>query len=284
LAQRALHPAEPLEHGPSDALACELYREAIFWTLSALRTASSPAASESADLGELWEHTDRELLVRAAGDEKAAEQLRAEVAAKSFVDFAEIAAGKQRSLAERLDQFSGALLEPLESKVTKLERVWVRRAARFGLLALVLGLLIAAFPWLREVGEQRKDMAKAARWQASSKYLEGGCVSPAQQCENSPQFFFHTNHDHNPWLLFDLGTERELSAVWVQNRMDCCGERALPLVVEVSSDKVKWTEVARRTSEFSAWRAAFPTVRTRWVRLSVPRQTFLHLKTVRLLP
>jgi len=72
--------------------------------------------------------------------------------------------------------------------------------------------------------------------------------------------------------------------VLVDNRLDCCRERAIPLVVEVSTDQKEWRQVAVRHQLFDTWRADFPRVETRWVRLSVPRKTFLHLSRVRLLP
>jgi hypothetical protein len=70
----------------------------------------------------------------------------------------------------------------------------------------------------------------------------------------------------------------------VENRLDCCGERARPLVIEISSDRKKWTQVVRHDDFFTTWRASFPRVRARFVRVRVPGSGILHLSRVRILP
>ena len=73
-----------------------------------------------------------------------------------------------------------------------------------------------------------------------------------------------------------------MSRVRVLNRDDCCAERAIPLVVEVSLDRHGWHEVARRKDQFEDWTAKFSPVSARYVRLRVPRRSILHLKSVRI--
>jgi hypothetical protein len=72
--------------------------------------------------------------------------------------------------------------------------------------------------------------------------------------------------------------------VRVTNRQDCCGERAIPLLVEVSTDRQRWTTVARREDAFGTWRAQFGKQTARWVRLRVDRRSYLHLYDVLVLP
>jgi hypothetical protein len=72
--------------------------------------------------------------------------------------------------------------------------------------------------------------------------------------------------------------------VRVRNRRNCCSERAVPLVVEVSTDNEHWLEVTRNEQDFSEWKGSFAPVQARWVRLRVPRKTVLHLRRVRVLP
>jgi hypothetical protein len=70
--------------------------------------------------------------------------------------------------------------------------------------------------------------------------------------------------------------------VRVNNRFEN-SDRAVPLIVETSVDHNTWTEVARRNDDFDSWKATFPAARVRWVRLRVPRRTYLHLRGVRIL-
>ena len=91
-------------------------------------------------------------------------------------------------------------------------------------------------------------------------------------------------NDHNPWIEFDLGALQRVSMVRVENRQDCCGERAVPLAVEVSRDHRRWQSVARRDAVFSTWDAAFDSVETRWIRLRVLKPSTLHLHSVGIYP
>ena len=56
---------------------------------------------------------------------------------------------------------------------------------------------------------------------------------------------FHTETENNPWVEIDLGAPKKVRRVEVVNRGDCCADRATPLVAEVSTDRVTWTQVAR---------------------------------------
>ena len=66
----------------------------------------------------------------------------------------------------------------------------------------------------------------------------------------------------------------------VSNRADCCQERAVPLIAEISMDRVHWKEVGRQTKEFTTWKAKFPRTDARYVRLRVPRQTYFGFADV----
>jgi hypothetical protein len=71
-----------------------------------------------------------------------------------------------------------------------------------------------------------------------------------------------------------------VSTVEVHNRDDCCKDRAVPLVVEASTDHSSWSELGRKTSDFEAWTLTFSRREVRYLRLTVPRRTMLHLKSV----
>jgi len=96
----------------------------------------------------------------------------------------------------------------------------------------------------------------------------------------SPNFFFHTQEQNQPWMEIDLGAVQRISSVKIKNRQDCCAERAVPLVLEVSKDGQKWNQLARKNEVFGTWHAKFAPVETRWVRLRVARKSMLHLQSV----
>jgi hypothetical protein len=84
----------------------------------------------------------------------------------------------------------------------------------------------------------------------------------------------------SPSLTIDLGGVQVLHDVTVANRRDCCRERALPLVIEVSQDGLAWRQVGYRRGDFSDWTASFAATRGRFVRLRVERKSILHLGRV----
>jgi F5/8 type C domain-containing protein len=92
--------------------------------------------------------------------------------------------------------------------------------------------------------------------------------------------FFHTSEELNPWVEIDLDTLRDVDRVIVENRTDIGAERAIPLVVELGDSDRHFHEVGRRIEAFDHWTATFPKQKARYVRLSVPRKTILHLKSV----
>ena len=291
LAERSLRPADALPFPGADAVACELSREAIYWALSALRELAAPGTPEAntkADdpnvLAMLWSQTERELLDRAAGGAGQAEQLRADLLSKSFADFAELSPDRQTAAAERLHAFAERLIEPVALPQRAQERAW---ATRFSLLVAAVAVLIAlgfVAKAFKDQHDMTLDLAPSASWKASSQIQDCSCQSPEQSCSECPNFFFHTVEENQPWIIFDLHRVQSLSAVVVDNRLDCCSERALPLVVQVSKDQKHWKTVATRKGAFTTWRADFSTEQARWVKLYVAKRDYLHLAGVHLLP
>jgi hypothetical protein len=134
--------------------------------------------------------------------------------------------------------------------------------------------------WLAD----RSDLAAGKPWQASSAYYLPGCESPKQDCPGDKTYFVHTNQENEPWLELDLQSAKKMSSALVVNRTDCCIDRVVPLVFEVSDDHKRWREVARSRAPFREWKPTFAPVSARWVRLRVPRFSMLHLKRVQIFP
>jgi N-acetylgalactosamine 4-sulfate 6-O-sulfotransferase len=296
VAARTERPPEPFAQGGADAVAAELYREAIHWALAAhseLRATSADASEAGADAAtsgavasaaELLERVDGALLGRAAGGSEQLATLRKDLSA-SYVEFAELEPSAQRKVVERLERAQQVLLEPLGTLQRRLERIWVRRVVHvLGVLVLIGAVLFGAQQIARRQ-ERSHDLAAHASWTTSSRYPQGGCESPRQECPGGESYFFHTAQESDPWVIFDLGKQRRVSTVEVDNRLDCCTERASPLVIDVSSDKKTWHEVARHTGDFATMRETFDSVRARYVKIHVPQPAaILHLSRVRIYP
>ena len=173
-----------------------------------------------AGLCALWDETDPAVLARVAGSSERAARLRAELVERSHLDFAELAAGKQEELAGMARDAAQALLDTFEPERRKLERAWFRRAlfVACGLLLLVGVVLIGRA--VAAALEARRDLAAGARFTTSSAYSEGGCPSPHQDCAESPNYFFHTTQENDPWVMIDLGKVMKLVMPKVAGRSD----------------------------------------------------------------
>ena len=153
----------------------------------------------------------------------------------------------------------------------------IRRRARWAVLLLVVSL-VSFGGWLAYDRSELGNVALGKPWTASSqsqgKPLSGTLTNSAKH------FFFHTSGQEQPWIEIDLGEPTRVSSLAVVNRDDCCQNRALPLVLEASSDHVTWRELARRTQIFDTWHASFDPAMARWVRLRASNVGVLHLKRI----
>lgn len=282
--RRALDPGEARAAGTADALASELYVQAAYWALLALAgtDANTPANKLPFDLTAAMALVDRELLLRAAGGALALEAIES---AASLSDYFDAELNEQAHVALTLRTFTESLLTLLSRTE---QRVWLLRAQRLtrigALFVAGIGLVVTAL-LIADWVEQQRDLAREKAWHASSVGASA-CNSPAQFCDESPDFFFHTAEERNPWLVIDLGAPTQFSAVRLINRRDCCRERASPIVIEVSDDEKSWREVARHEGTFSKVKLSFPSVRARYLRVRIPppKLTNLHLAAVRVIP
>lgn len=164
---------------------------------------------------------------------------------------------------------------PLEA-VARLERERRNRLIAGPFVGL---LVVAGAAFVAKRVSEGPDLAAGKPFTASSAYDSFATVGRT----NEPvafDLFAHTREEEHPWIQVDLGQSERVKKLLVKNRMDCCGERALPLVVEASIDGNAWTQLARRDEPFTEWTVAFPPTELRFVRFSVPRRTLLHLSRV----
>jgi F5/8 type C domain len=275
VAARALDPASPLREGHAAALALTLYREACYWLLLAIHA----KPFQQANLAGAFAESSPELLLQAAGDERALELLRSSLVQQSFIEVAQVETEQQESAARRAGAFVSALLlaaaGPSQS-VSRLRRQsWLRIAAT-AVGVLVLGLAVDAGV---ERALRTPDLALGKSWRTSTTYA--GCKPAERTCGGTrTDLLFHTDEESSPWFELDLGAPTSFGSVVLVNRRDCCAERAYPVAVEVSSDATNWKEVARRSSRYSKWTAKFPTAVARYVRVRSLKKTYLHLERV----
>ncbi|HEX5100428.1 MAG TPA: discoidin domain-containing protein, partial [Polyangiaceae bacterium] len=280
-ATRVHEPAEPFGLGASPVVASELYREACYWAIAASSDAVTSLPSREQLLGAL----DRTLVKRALESDEAVERFQASLARPWFGDYANDAPGEQALAAAELARGARALVEAAELPERKIETLRAQRLLRFAAPVVVLAALALFVPpivsdWL----DARHDLAAGKRWRTSSQW-GAPCDPERGRCAGvtGTRILFHTNEESSPWVEFDLGKETFFSTVKVRNRTDCCQERAAPLVLELSHDRQKWREIARRNDPFETWTAHFAPKRARYVRARVLGRSILHLERVTVL-
>jgi hypothetical protein len=262
-------------------VACELYRESCYFSLLAL----GGGVEAYPPFTELWDAADPSLMLRAAGSGDALAEVRTLAVERSFVDFARSSPAEQARAADLLRRVARELLSEWERPEQEEEQSTYQRRLHLavGLGILLLALEVGRTPidtWLAERG----DLARGKPWQTSSEWAR--CVPAEHTCggTSDTDILFHTREEQSPWFEVDLGKPLEFTKVYVRNREDCCQDRAVPLVVEVSSDRRHWKEVARRNGVFKTWTAKFSSQTARWVRLRVDAKTMFHLEIVRVFP
>ena len=171
--------------------------------------------------------------------------------------------------------------------VAQLERARSARLERpayaYSLLALTLLLVAAsgvyaayrpALEWF-DLG----NVSKKKPWRASSG---ANASMPLHGTLDPPlgAYFFFTATEREPWIEIDLQRQTTIRSAVVRNRDDCCKERAVPLVLEISVDRKHWNALAEQRTPFAVWRPRFASTPARWVRLRVQAESSLHLHSV----
>lgn len=263
---------------PAEDIACELYRQSVYWSLLALSLPDTLA-----DRDRLLARA--ELALDSAPQHSAAGRPRpGELLQGAFTDFPRLIPAEAQASLTQLSALARSLIARFGSDHRQLDRLWWQRVTRPLALVLLIACVIAATALVLQRRRDASNLLRHSAWEASSRAPDLGCEPPHQRCANSPDFFLHTQTEEEPWVKFDLGSLRTFSELEVTNRYDCCLERAVPLVFEVSSDRKVWREAARREGSFRSWEQKFTPVKARWVRLRVTRSSSLHLAGVRVFP
>ena len=279
-------PAATPSDDDADATSTEITESAESAETKQPSTTSSDSVGEPvADLAKLgvdglWQAAAPEkLLLEANLTQAEIDEAKQQLSGCSFADYTDLPSDDQVRWGRKLRIVAEGLLYGIEVTSGRYSPPWLGRALRVGSLLLLLGGIgwgaVAVREWMVELD----NIARGKSWTISSVYPMG-CRSPAQKCMESPSFFFHTQEQQGPWVEFDLGTPQRFSRVKVRNREDCCSDRAVPLVLEASSDGKKWNQLARKNEVFSTWQPEFTATEARWVRLRSTKKTMLHFVSV----
>jgi hypothetical protein len=277
--------------------ALRLYGEAAYWALRALvvhATGSEPAArakrhdadasthTAADELTRVFAEAPAERLLEAAGSTAALAAAQAALS-RTFEQASTLSEQEREAELVQAQSFVDALLRTLDARNALVPRLLGQRYGRLlgSIVGFVLALVSARYGAQQASRYLRPDLAPSASWRVSTTELGfeasgRGFLPP----EGGPNVFFQTLIEDSPWIEFDLGAPRAVRGVSVNNRLNCCQDYAVPLVVELSDDAKQWTEVARREQRFYTWTEWFPESQARYLRLRVARRTLLHLGSI----
>jgi hypothetical protein len=246
-----------------------LYREALLWLIADDEAAKRALAVAIDTSPESWQAS----LAPASEsqNEAAREQLRRCASLQLRLPTESDSPGLLHDIEAMRAPLQALLVQAEEARWRDVRTVLRKRRWRIGFAAAVLSAVLTSATALVILLCLPRDLAQNKPWHTSS----------ALPLIYTANVLFHTIEEQNPWFEIDLVRPTTIHRLHVRNRADCCSERAVPLVAEVSLDRSTWQQVARTDSPFADWDPSFPPARARYVRLRVPRFTTLHLEDVK---
>lgn len=260
-ARRVAEPVETLPPGSGSSASVVLYREAAYWALAPLWPSEQPVPDE---LPTLWAQLPASALP-ANLNRDTLNRVKT-----TLLDPRPVPLNIGQELAGQVRRFTEDLVSRLDAPRRELQRLYRRRwvVALVGLsLAVAVGL--GARILLRG-----PDLVAHRPFRTSSSWA--GCAADPF-CVG---MLFCTDPQADPRIEFDLGEPKLVRRIEAENRIDCCRDRAIPLVVETGNDQATWVEVGRQEAEFARWSSELKPTTARYVRLRVPRSTVFHLQAV----
>ncbi len=221
----------------------------------------------------------REVLSVAAGAPENLQRLEKLLVEPGITELSQRARPRAESDAREVERILRGMLDRLPNPDAKLVRIQVRRSLLALAVAATVVVGIFAGTALYTRVKEGPDLASATQYRTSSQW-KGFSDKSRTVLGFKSGIFFHTEEEQMPWIEYDLGKTTSVHFVRVVNRIECCRDRAVPLVVEVSNDAKSWRSVARRDSRFRTWKARFPATEARYVRLRVAAKSTLHLEQV----
>jgi len=166
-------------------------------------------------------------------------------------------------------------VEPRTVRAIKAQRV----IRTIGLSLGFIVLLTAAVVW----AVSYPNVARGKPVRASSRYPNSPEPAGATDGIRGNGFGVHTNVEERPWVEIDLGAVYLIRRIEVFHRSDGYQEESLPMTLEISEDRSRWTEIGTRAQAFTAkdpWKSVVDRQRAQFVRVSVRRKTYLSLSEI----
>jgi hypothetical protein len=252
-----------------------LNREAMLLLARAGLARAGAEGNSWSDFAEL--DTAKPLLEKLSAEER--ELVDVLLGADGLEQLATLPKDRRKTAGKALAKLASKLYEELEREANRVASVLYMRWLR--ILGVVLGFVIIVVGALSLIKRSAGgvNLALGAKVSVSSNSRRWG-VPPERAVDgNRNDLGFHTNNQKNAWVQLDLGEEKRVRQVVVYNRATN-PQRAVPLVVELSSDRRSWDEVAKREEVFDIWTADFSSKKARYVRLRKLNKDFLHLAEV----
>jgi hypothetical protein len=261
----------------SSGSALLLYRATVLLFLNA-RLARAPAASASDTPADRWALSEQFPEVRDAVAQltfRQATLVREAISTDSEETHAARWSSEDRQhCQDGLRRVALALGDALAVEAGRGRRRLFVRRLKIGVLSLCL-LLPATYALLK-----KPNLALHRPVVVTSRSPEHG-VDPSRVVDGKrTNLGFHTQDGGQKSVTVDLGRVASIQRVDVFNRSDCCGERAVPLTLEVSADGKSFRTVLLRIDNFSLWKAEFPATEARYVRLTQTGNAAFHLSEI----
>jgi hypothetical protein len=204
-----------------------ILRNGTFWALSAGTPDPAPA-----DIVEAFDRLPTDRLNELVPDADVRERLRSVLTVSGESWGRRPRPEQEQGLAD-LKTLSTALLMRLTQSAQRLRAIFVRRI----ILAFATLILVIAGVKGGLAVNLKPSLTAGQPWRTSTT-LEA-CRPHDHYCADAvTDILFHTLEEESPWVEYDLGSRKAFKRLVVKNRSDCCPDRAVPLVFEVSDDRV----------------------------------------------
>lgn len=191
---------------------------------------------------------------------------------------ANLPAAQRKAFAIGLHEFVNAVTEPLEFEANRLGRALFARYTRVSLVAVATLVVISLIgSWIGSKFE-KPNIALHRPVEVSSQYPGAGEDHTLLVDGDKTNLGFHTDCQGG-WVVIDLGAPKNIDKVVVYNRTEF-PERAVPLVIEVSTDHQNYRKVAERKEVFDKWSATGLNTQARYVKLRNTAPNCFHLAEV----
>ncbi|HEV3194406.1 MAG TPA: discoidin domain-containing protein [Polyangiaceae bacterium] len=264
---------------PGDALgATILYRDAAVCLIASLAKANDAHAALPRTAVEAWQTFDLLALSRKDAQPAALNEVRSVLEDGDPLAFDRLAQDdlvRVRTATREVVSWLRARVDPRPVPLLR-----ATRRLRIG-VGVFAGAMVIYFSLSTLLSSP--NVARGKPTTASSQYPGTPIAAGATNGQIESSYGVHTNVEDEPWVRVDLEKPYAVSEVRVYNRGDAYIDEGLPIALEFSLDAITWTEIDRRTTPYTQahpWIAKPHRVRTRYVRLKIPRHGYIAISEI----